>query len=479
MNRTDFEQWTAEQLRRLQPGQKLPSDREISKRLGLSERVIRSVLKEYAARGLLERRRGSGTFIPKKREGGLPPIQGRSTASEDIAAQIHGLIARGELERGSPLPPIKVTCINYHVTPATVIGAYRLLAARRIVTKIGKKYFVGAFALPSRSKSPKNVIFFDLGETGFDKIMSRAGMFPAYVKMERELVNYGYTLRYASREYFSELLMAHGNPAGIGGLVTGWMNRSELTENLSDIVKLGRRLPSPRPPVLLFSEAPSCSLPEETLLLCRGNFLTVWARTLAAYLSARGRTEIAIFSDFARKGAWSLNTSFKLIPELLRLNRDTRFTLIVKYPNGTRHPHLFLESIWHAERRRTMEKVLNKYDNIPLGDIERSIRIVGNNEEVFDKLDDYTTWLFDHDGDAVDALQHCRRRGIDVPHRRMLIGFENDPAYLRHGLSTCVVDSDRIGYLMAHALIGDIPVARTTKGYLRPAAMILERHTTS
>jgi hypothetical protein len=56
--------------------------------------------------------------------------------------------------------------------------------------------------------------------------------------------------------------------------------------------------------------------------------------------------------------------------------------------------------------------------------------------------------------------------------------MEDDPSLRHHGLTTCVKDFETIGYQVAHALIGDISIARTTRGYLKPSALVLRRRST-
>jgi len=46
------------------------------------------------------------------------------------------------------------------------------------------------------------------------------------------------------------------------------------------------------------------------------------------------------------------------------------------------------------------------------------------------------------------------------------------------GISACATDRSMIGYLLAHAMVGDIPVARTTKGFIRTNVRAFERLTT-
>jgi hypothetical protein len=49
---------------------------------------------------------------------------------------------------------------------------------------------------------------------------------------------------------------------------------------------------------------------------------------------------------------------------------------------------------------------------------------------------------------------------------------------LQHGITSVILDKETIGYNLAHALLDDIPVERTSQGYLRMKALVLERGTT-
>jgi hypothetical protein len=65
-----------------------------------------------------------------------------------------------------------------------------------------------------------------------------------------------------------------------------------------------------------------------------------------------------------------------------------------------------------------------------------------------------------------------------VPRALSIIGLENNPDFAHHGLTTCAEDWDTMGYLMAHAVIGDFAVAKTRRGFLRTSALMLKRSST-
>lgn len=65
-----------------------------------------------------------------------------------------------------------------------------------------------------------------------------------------------------------------------------------------------------------------------------------------------------------------------------------------------------------------------------------------------------------------------------VPKDISIISLEDDPRYYPMGITYCGPDFERIGYQMAHTIIGDIPVAKTTLGFVRTSAIVMERLST-
>jgi hypothetical protein len=58
-----------------------------------------------------------------------------------------------------------------------------------------------------------------------------------------------------------------------------------------------------------------------------------------------------------------------------------------------------------------------------------------------------------------------------------VVGLSNDPRLLHRNITCCVPDWERLGYLLAHAAMGDMPVAHSSQGFVRAAALTLERAT--
>lgn len=84
---------------RLQPGDALPSERELAQGADISRVTVRKAVRDLVARGLLTRRHGSGTYVAKPVERLDQSLSRLTSFSEDMARR--GLAVRSVwLERG-------------------------------------------------------------------------------------------------------------------------------------------------------------------------------------------------------------------------------------------------------------------------------------------------------------------------------------------------------------------------------------------
>ncbi len=75
------------------------------------------------------------------------------------------------------------------------------------------------------------------------------------------------------------------------------------------------------------------------------------------------------------------------------------------------------------------------------------------------------------------ATRWCKAHRIPFPSGAAVLCFDDDPSLRRRGIASCIPDRHTIGYLMAHALIGDIPIRTSRHGFLRTPALLLQRRT--
>lgn len=73
------------------PGDKLPTESELAQRHGISRSVVREAFSQLQARGLIERRRGAGTFVIE------PPAEGFQLADPELVNTTQDLLQMIEL----------------------------------------------------------------------------------------------------------------------------------------------------------------------------------------------------------------------------------------------------------------------------------------------------------------------------------------------------------------------------------------------
>ncbi|MBD3239978.1 MAG: hypothetical protein GF331_05285 [Chitinivibrionales bacterium] len=77
------------------------------------------------------------------------------------------------------------------------------------------------------------------------------------------------------------------------------------------------------------------------------------------------------------------------------------------------------------------------------------------------------------------VLRWAQMRGIAVPDTHALIALGEYPALTHAGISSMYIDYERIGYVLAHAVIGDVPPPKSPRGFLRVGGTFVERDTTA
>jgi DNA-binding LacI/PurR family transcriptional regulator len=116
--------------------------------------------------------------------------------------------------------------------------------------------------------------------------------------------------------------------------------------------------------------------------------------------------------------------------------------------------------------------------NTPYMEILDKVTFCTGYTPLFKDHADSEVWVFSSDAEAARAITWARSRGIKVPAQLGVISLENNPAYYHLGLSYCGPDWENIGYMMAHAVIGDFPLPKTSRGFVRTQALLLEKQTT-
>jgi GntR family transcriptional regulator len=105
----------AAMIGRAPAGQRLPSEPELAKQLGVSRATLREAMRTFETQGLIRRRQGSGTFVVGKvpvLDSGLEVLESLETMAKRLGLEvsvsdlaIESIFADEELARGLNIPP--------------------------------------------------------------------------------------------------------------------------------------------------------------------------------------------------------------------------------------------------------------------------------------------------------------------------------------------------------------------------------------
>lgn len=471
-------QWAEKRLRTGFPGERLPTTRALARELGVSARAVIDGLRPLVEAGKLVRVPGRGTCIAPAN---VDPSVATSPKSspEEVAEKIHSAICTGEFRVGDNLPSVKFFSLSLHVSPHTVIRAYRILAGKGFAYKVGKQYRVGSFEGVVRGTSSRQVYVFLHSDDDFPESDTLRG---AYRLMARELSRFGRTPVFAPVAAFSEVAQDwkgdHTSPAGVvfhGVTDALWDSISPavlpaLTKNLAPDA---RCVVDCRYGVLR-------DLPRGAFVVSRGNIVTTGSRAIAAFLLSKRVQSAAFFCDEDRpEGLWGLAHMLRLNRELKKLAPRFDYALVTRpYVKGF-DPRTYVDYLLADPAFGiTPDNISWSYGFDSPDQLRSALTATRDLREHFFAMKDRPVWVLNNNETASAALDWCSRQRLRVPGRISILSLENRFASVFRNFSHLDMQIDRVGYLMAHAIIGDIPIERTDRGFIRTRAEIVERTTT-
>jgi DNA-binding transcriptional regulator YhcF (GntR family) len=476
-----FRRWLASKLENRRPDHMLPSDRQLARGWRLSQSTVRRIMRDLARNGKLVRIRGKGTFVrvpgDTESEHGNMPL--RLSTAQSVAEHLAGMIMRGAIRHGERLPPQKAIALQYGVSPASVIAAYRHLCSQGYAHHVGRGYWAGRQLELGFERRRLDVVFYYGSVEQLERMQEQPRLNATIVKMERELARHGIVIRYAHCGSFEQdaRTWLHTGKSPVGIALYDDDHHSGVTQEMVDglappIGRLKRRFGMS---VLVVSYRYVCPFGGMHCALLRGHTSTMVSRVLASYIVGRGHRRATLFYDTGTQGRRSMRSHLKLYTELTNLRDDFGLELIVKSRSDS--SELMQIETGYASRSSTdhLTDGLSKYRATSVEQVMKSVRITADFSSMFHRALDAPVWVFAGDSDAVDALHWLEERGKRVPHDIELISLENGLQCRRYGITSCVVDWEGLGYLMAHALIGDIPIATTRRGLVWTDAVVVER----
>ncbi|MBD3243135.1 MAG: hypothetical protein GF331_21265 [Chitinivibrionales bacterium] len=206
---------------------------------------------------------------------------------------------------------------------------------------------------------------------------------------------------------------------------------------------------------------------------------TAIAEAAARHIASHGLRIVRVFIDkddiLTRSRHWWMFTHLlKLRAALTHFCSalDYRMYVVQRRPQMPRDLPAAPEFVHRAERE------LSRYRRTNLDSVRHEIVYADTLDECFEAARERQTWVFQRDRHAAEALDWAHRRRLHVPANLAVIGLENDPAFYHRGLSRVDPDWSSMGYMMAHALIGDFAVPTGPGRVIETRARVVEKLTT-
>jgi len=476
--------WVSEQIKEKKQGEMLPTDVQLAAEFSVSRRTVQRVLGNFRNAGTLVRIPGKGTFIGPDAEK-LPKtknLKPAETSAQSLFAELLKDISLGTYKIGQALPPIKTLSIRFKISPATVSTAYRMLVDAGIVVRVGKTAWVGTSVHQLTGENRRaEVIVLHHGNTEFAQMFQTDMLHAMYQTAEYELTRVGCVVRYESREYIHRLHKDLSKQSSIlpRGIIWAGVESNNLRADIALLHRFLQRIPYRRPEIVVdFLGGEVGVFDQKINLISRSNILTVAVRTLAQFIIQKQYKHFTVLID-EHHPVWNhtphIVSLAKMFAEFSYRLPHHRWDIKVAAKQGELCIQDYFEGKISAEN---IEALLNKYRQSSLVNLQKKITFL-QSKTTFD-LRQFDSGLIICNSAELAAyyLQQCQAKSIMVPKRISFLVLESEPRFFHLGISTCIPDFTGLGYVAAHAIIGDIPVKKSTKGYLQTTCSVVEKLTT-
>lgn len=476
-----FSQWVEQMIADPSAGECLPPIRELASSFGISLSSIQSRLKPFVADGRLTAIRGRGTFVTLRMSRPSQPVELRGTTSaESIADAVIEDIASGKLKHGDPLPPIKLLCSQFKTGHAAVTRAYRILQQRGLTRRVGRSFWVGGLQSIRSFGARRTVPCFNYTADDPADMTADTEMRRAFEAMEHELHNHRMSIRFEDPAKLDLLLRPRAfSQCDYPGIIISGIREEDYNELYPRLESLGPMLKRSGKRILICAGHLK-KQKKKVHYFCHGTIITHVVRTAADACFTRGFQDIALLFNENESTLTGLRFFLRFISEFLLRSPRARVRLLIQ----TQVPHSSPESIFKRMPTHQitgnfeyLEGLLSKYTPITMNELYEMTTVSRNLGDLLAPLPKGSVWLTTSAATAHSLVQWCGAHHVPIPAGAAIVCFEDHPSLSHRGIASCIPDWSTIGYLMAHAVIGDIPLKRSRRGFLRTPAVLYERDT--
>ncbi len=472
--------WLEGKILQSKSGEWLEPSWKLATVFNVSIATVERALKKLRDKGLICRIQGRGTFIGTFLAE-TPRIKIlKKTSAERLAQSILQDIQSGMLVVNSHLPAFKYMRYRFKASYRTVRKACDILEQKKCITCVGKTYRIGQ-NLDDRIKQVRyeNVYLFskvtDFSERTFEEINSKS-----FQKLELELSSSGVNLQCNTYEQFETLFKLWlKNDVHLRGLIFVHAENKIINKYLPFIEELVLRNRLRASSVLWEMPAGDThNLPKAHSIVYGGSMLTTLARGLAHIVQERGFQSVHFFLDenFPIWGKHVLNyTAARIFSEIIF---ECRPEILKFYVTTIKRFSSVKSWIEKDSSSLDIQFQLNKYQSLALDTFIDHLEFASRTFVPSISIPGKELWVFQSAKQAVKIILKYRERGIELDRQVCILTLEDELRFRGFGISYLGPDWERLGYQMAHAVLGDINVERSRLGFLRTHPKWIHRNTT-
>lgn len=482
----DLLQWVDTTLADPASGNRLPTIRALSRNFGLSKSTVQKSLKSYIQDGRLTAIRGKGLFVTSRMPQPRNLESNHSTSSVlSIADALTEDIAAGKLKHGEALPAVKLLSRQFKAGQASVTNAYRILQQRGLVRRVGKKFWVGGLQSIRDFGAKSTVVCLNFSEGDSTDLTSNSEILHAFEFLEDELHNHRLSIRFEDSGRMALFLRPRAlQKSDIARFIITGVTSDRLLTLFPQIQSLETFLSRSGKRILVCGRHSESGterrIPRHTEYFCHGTIITNVVRTAAEYCFRKGFQNIVLVHRETENNAKDVRFYLRFISELLVRNPNADITFLIQPLHGDTSPErVFWRTPAYKEHNHFeyLEGLLSKYAPYTMNDLYRRITLGSTVNDLLSHAPRGAVWICKEAAIACAADDWCTAHRIPVPTEAAILCFEKAPSLHFRGIATCIPDWRTIGYILAHSLIGDIPLKRSRKGFLRTPAVLYERRT--
>lgn len=481
-----FSEWVEKTIADPASGSRLPTIRQLSRDFGLSESTVHKCLRACINDGRLTAIRGRGLFITSRMPQPVGPAPRSGTSSSlSIADALMEDIAAGKLKHGEALPAVKLLSRQFKAGQASVTDAYRILQQRGLVRRVGKKFWVGGLQSIRDFGARSTVVCLNFSEGDPTDLTSNSEILHAFEFMEDELHNHRLSMRFEDSGRMAVFFRPRAlQKTDIARFVITGVTSARLQTLFPQIRSLETFLSRSGKRILVCGQhsdkGTERRLPKYTDYFCHGTIITNVVRTAAEYCFRKGFQNVVLVHRETENNTKDMRFYLRFISELLVRNPNADITFLIRPLHGDTSPEqVFRRTPAYRQHKHFeyLEGLLSKYAPYTLHDLHKRIRLGPTVNDLLSHAPRGAVWICREAAIACAVDDWCTAHRIPVPSEAAILCFEKEPSLHFRGIAACIPDWRTIGYILAHSLIGDIPLRKSRKGFLRTPAVLYERRT--